>query len=99
MAKGDMFLKLESARQGPIKGEANDKAHPNEIDVIGWPSGMRAQTAVSTGGASGKAPLRELSIIKNRERPSPGWMSEIRHAEPIEQRLLTRIEAGRLALA
>ena len=98
MAKGDMFLKLKSARQGPIKGEANDKAHPNEIDVIGWSWGMRAQTAVSTGGASGKATLHELSITKNVDSASTGLMSAMRNNEPIKKGVLTVRKAGGDAL-
>ena len=33
-ATGDLFLKLETARQGPVKGESQDSKHAGEIDLI-----------------------------------------------------------------
>ena len=98
MAKGDMFLKLECARQGPIKGEAQDDLHQDEIDVLGWSWGMHAHSAVSGGGASGKATLDELSITKRVDSASTGLMSAMRNNELIKKGILTVRKAGGDAL-
>ena len=39
------------AEVGAIKGESQDSAHKDEIDVVGWSWGMRAQTEMAGGGA------------------------------------------------
>ena len=36
MGLGDMFLKIEGAKQGLIKGESKDTSHKDEIDVVSW---------------------------------------------------------------
>lgn len=98
MAKGDMFLKVESAKQGPIKGEAQDEKHRDEIDVIGWSWGMRAQTAMGAAGPSGKATLRELNIVKRVDSASTGLMSAMRNNDLIKKAVLTVRKSGGTAL-
>jgi type VI secretion system secreted protein Hcp len=94
MALGDMFLKIESARQGAIKGEAQDENHKDEIDVVDWSWGMEAKTALSGGGASPKATLSELSIVKQADSASTGLMSAMRNNELISKAVLTVRKAG-----
>lgn len=94
MALGDMFLKVDSAKQGPIKGEAQDEKHKDEIDVLGWSWGMRAQTAMGGGGASGKATLRELNVIKRVDSASTGLMSAMRNNDLIKKAVLTIRKSG-----
>ena len=94
MAQGDMFLKIESARQGPIKGEAQDENHKDEIDVNDWSWGMQAKTTLSGGGDSPKATLNELSIVKQVDSASTGLMSAMRNNELIKKAVLTVRKAG-----
>lgn len=94
MAQGDMFLKIESARQGAIKGEAQDENHKDEIDVIDWSWGMQAKTALSGGGASPKATLDELQIVKQVDSASTGLMSAMRNNDLIKKAVLTVRKAG-----
>jgi type VI secretion system secreted protein Hcp len=94
MAQGDMFFKIESARQGPIKGEAQDENHKDEIDVNDWSWGMQAKTTLSGGGASPKATLNELSIVKQVDSASTGLMSAMRNNELIQKAVLTVRKAG-----
>jgi type VI secretion system secreted protein Hcp len=94
MAQGDMFLKIETARQGPIKGEAQDEAHKDEIDVKDWSWSMEAKTALSGGGISPKATLNELNIIKQVDSASTGLMSAMRNNDLIKKAVLTVRKAG-----
>ena len=94
MAQGDMFLKIESARQGPIKGEAQDENHKDEIDVSDWSWGMQAKTTLSGGGDSPKATLNELSIVKQVDSASTGLMAAMRNNDLIKKAVLTVRKAG-----
>lgn len=94
MSKSDMFLKVEGARAGVIKGESNDQARPDEIDVVGWSWGMRAQTEMSGGGATGKSSMRELQVRKKVDRASTALMAAMRNNEQIKSAVLTVRKAG-----
>jgi type VI secretion system secreted protein Hcp len=94
MALGDMFLKVETARQGVIKGEAQDAKHGSEIDVVGWSWGMRAQTAMAGAGEGSKATLNELDVVKRVDSASTALMSAMRNNELIKKAALTVRKAG-----
>jgi type VI secretion system secreted protein Hcp len=91
--KGDVFLKVESARQGPIKGESHDEKHKDEIDVLSWSWGMRSQTTIA-GGTAGKATLNELAINKRIDCASTALMSAMRNNDVIKKAVLTLRKAG-----
>ena len=57
----DMFIKLEK-----IDGEAQDKAHKNEIDILAWSWGMSQSgtTHMGSGGGAGKVNVQDLSFTK-----------------------------------
>lgn len=94
MATGDMFLKIETAKQGPIKGEAQDTKHQGEIDVLQWSWGMRAQTEMGSAGVSGKSTLKELVIVKKVDGATTGLMAAIRNNEVIKKAVLTVRKSG-----
>lgn len=94
MSKGDMFLKVVSVSRGPIKGEAQDAVHRDEIDVMRWSWGMNAQSALSSAGKSSKATLRELVIVKPVDSASTALMSIMRSNEMIKEAVLTIRKAG-----
>ena len=94
MAADDMFLKVEGARLGPIKGESRDASHKDEIDVIGWSWGMRAQTEMAGAGKASKAALNELRVLKRVDGASTGLMSAMRNNEVIKKAVLTVRKAG-----
>jgi type VI secretion system secreted protein Hcp len=91
--KGDVFFKVDCARQGPIKGESHDEKHKDEIDVLSWSWGMRAHTTIA-GGAAGKATLNELLVTKHIDSASTALMSAMRNNELIKSAVLTLRKAG-----
>lgn len=95
MSKGDMFLKVEGARQGPIKGEAQDSEHASEIDILGWSWGMRAQTAMGAGGVTGKSTLQELTVDKRVDSATTALMAALRNNEQLKKVILTVRKAGK----
>lgn len=57
----DMFLKIEG-----VEGEARDKTHKGEIDVLAWSWGMsQSGTAgMGGGGGGGKVDVQNMSLTK-----------------------------------
>jgi len=91
----DFFLKVELARQGPIKGEAADEKHKEEILLTGWNWGMESKSAMSSAGPSGKATVHELRCFKNIDRASPVIMQALRTNETVKKATLTCRKAGK----
>jgi type VI secretion system secreted protein Hcp len=95
---GDIFLSVKGAKSGVIKGEAQDSAHAKEIDVISWSWGMQARPTLGGGGASGKAIINELKIVKRVDSASTPLMAALRSNEMITKAVLTQRKAGKTAL-
>lgn len=94
MALGDMFLKVEGTRSGPVKGESNDATHGGEIDVQDWSWGMRAGSAMSGGGAAAKTSLDSFMVTKSVDAASTALMSVMRNNELLKKVALTVRKAG-----
>lgn len=65
----DLFLKIEG-----IKGESQKKNHKDEIDVLSFTFGATQHGSFASGGAgggSGKAEVRDISIMKQVDKSSP----------------------------
>lgn len=99
MAASDMFLKIEGARMGPIKGEAQDALHEGEIDIHSWSWGMQGNASATataggrTGGAS-QVSVSELIVAKSFDRASTSLLVALRSNEPIKRAVLTARKAG-----
>lgn len=67
----DMFIKI-----GDVKGEAQDKTHMDEIDVLAWSWGMSQSGSTHMGGGSGagKVNVQDLSFTKYIDKASPDLM-------------------------
>jgi type VI secretion system secreted protein Hcp len=63
----DMFIKI-----GDVKGEARDKTHKEEIDVLAWSWGMSNSGSAHVGGGigAGKANVQDLSLTKYIDKSS-----------------------------
>jgi type VI secretion system secreted protein Hcp len=93
-----MFLSVNGAKHGAINGEAQDDAHKNEIEVLGWSWGMQGKPSLGGGVASGKATMRELRITKNVDKASTALMSALRTNEVIKKAVLTVRKIGKTPL-
>ena len=92
MALGDMFLKIDGAKQGAIKGEAQDQAHKDEIDVLAWSWGMQGNYV--HGQATSKTTVQELKAVKRVDRATTALMSALRNNEVLKEVVLTVRKAG-----
>lgn len=98
MAKSDMFLKVEGARSGTIKGEADDALRKGEIDVVAWSWGMQAQTEMGGGGSLSKSSMRDFQVTKEVDSASTPLMAALRNNEAIKKATLTVRKAGKAPL-
>ena len=88
---GDMFLSVNGAKAGAIAGEAQDSSHKNEIEVLGWSWGMQGRRDLGGGGqATGRATIRELSVLKRVDKASTALMSALRGNEAVKAKLTLR---------
>jgi type VI secretion system secreted protein Hcp len=90
----DIFLKLDLAKSGPVKGEAADSAHPDEIQLTGWSWGMKAATAMGTGKAL-RPSIDELRVTKAVDRASTVLMAALRNNDAVRKAILTVRKAGK----
>jgi type VI secretion system secreted protein Hcp len=89
-----MFFKVKGAKHGLINGEAQDSSHKNEIEVLSWSWGIQGRSSLGGGGATGKATMRELRIIKKVDKASTALMSALRTNEAIKEAVLTLRKTG-----
>src|SRR5689334_9701827 len=86
-----MFMKLEG-----IKGEAKDKVHKDEIDVLAWSWGMSNSGSAHTGGGagSGKVNVQDLSFTKYIDLSSTSLMLSCATGKHIPTATLVVRKAG-----
>ena len=91
----DMFLKLE-----PLKGEAQDDAHKDEIDILAWSWGMSQSgtTHMGSGGGAGKVNVQDISLTKYVDNSSTDLMKFCTNGDHIEEGTLVVRKAGGEAL-
>lgn len=93
-----MFLRVKGAVHGLINGESLDDQHKNEIEVLSWSWGIQGKPSLGGGGATGKATVRELRILKHVDKASTALMGAVRTNEVIKEAVLTLRKAGKGAL-
>jgi type VI secretion system secreted protein Hcp len=87
----DMFMKIDGA-----PGEARDKVHAKEIDVLAWSWGMsNSGTAQEGPGAgAGKVNVQDLSFTKWIDVSTPVLMLYCSNGKHIDKCVLTVRKAG-----
>src|SRR5262245_55128103 len=67
----DQFIKI-----GSLKGEAQDKVHKDEIDVLSWSWGLSNSGSAQqgAGAGAGKVSVRDLNFTKYIDKSSPDLM-------------------------
>ena len=88
----DLFLKIDG-----IEGESQKKGHEKEVDIISFSFGAAQHGSFHTGGAgggSGKAEIRDISIMKEVDKASPKLFSACASGKHIEEILIYSQKAG-----
>lgn len=87
----DMFMKIDD-----VKGEAVDKKHKDEVDVLAWSWGMSQSGTTHTGGGggAGKVNVQDLSFTKWLDKSSPTLQMACCTGKHYKEALLTVRKAG-----
>lgn len=87
----DMFLKIDG-----INGEAQDKDHGKEIDILAWSWGMSQSgtTHTGSGGGAGKVSIQDISCTKWVDRSTPTLMFHCASGKHIKEATLFVRKAG-----
>ena len=95
MAQADMFLKLT-----PIKGEALDKAHKDQIEVLSWNFGASQSASAhgGTGSGTGKVQIQDLTVTHYFDTASTDLLKYLTTGKHIDEGMLTVRKAGGTAV-
>lgn len=87
----DMFIKI-----GDVKGEARDKAHKEEVDVLAWSWGMSQSGSMhqGSGGGAGKVSVQDLSFTKYVDKASTVLMQKCCEGKHFPEATLVVRKAG-----
>lgn len=94
MAKADMFLKIDGAKTGVIKGESSVPEHLEEIEINEWSWGMTSPNALGGVGQTATTALSNIRFGKNTDSSTPAMMAVMRTNENIKKAVLTVRKAG-----
>lgn len=94
MAKADIFLRLEGAKTGVIKGESNVLEHLDEIEISSWSWSMKGPAALGGIGSVAKTSLSEIQFSKGTDSATTPLMSVMRNNELIKKGVLSVRKAG-----
>jgi type VI secretion system secreted protein Hcp len=87
----DQFIKI-----GSLKGEAQDKTHKDEIDVLSWSWGISnsGNAHVGGGAGAGKCNVQDLSFTKYVDKSTPDLMLATCNGKHFDKATLTIRKAG-----
>jgi type VI secretion system secreted protein Hcp len=94
----DIFLHVQTARAGKIKGEASTEEHKNDIDVRTWSWGLASSSAIGSGMATGRRSYRNLVITKGFDTASTALLSALATNDKVTEAMLSMRKAGGEAL-
>ena len=91
----DMFLKV-----GQIKGEARDKVHKDEFDVLSWNWGVSNSGSAQQGSGmgAGKVNVQDLTFTKYIDKSTPDLMLACCNGKHFPEAKLIVRKAGEEAL-
>ncbi len=90
----DMFIKMKGDKSGIIKGEARDKVHADEIEVISWNWGMTGAVANYSGGKGASVQIQNFTFRKPIDKSSPILVAALCSNERIVEALFTCRKMG-----
>ena len=87
----DQFIKI-----GSLKGEAKDKTHKDEIDVLSWSWGVSNSGSAQQGGGqgAGKCNVQDFSFTKYIDKSTPDLMLAVCNGKHFDKATVTVRKAG-----
>jgi type VI secretion system secreted protein Hcp len=88
----DMFLKFTPE----IKGDSQDDAHKDSIEVLSWSWGASQSGTMhrGTGGGAGKVSVQDITIVKYHDKATPNLWKLCCNGKHADEAVLTVRKAG-----
>jgi type VI secretion system secreted protein Hcp len=90
----DMYLHVQTARAGKIKGESVSPSHVDDIVINGWHWGIQAHSAVGSTESTSRRSYKEFVIVKRTDCASTGLMNALVSNDKVKEALLTMRRTG-----
>jgi type VI secretion system secreted protein Hcp len=90
----DVFLHVQTARAGKVKGEATDPKHSDDIQVTGWQWGLTASSALGSTQATSRRSYTALTVNKRVDQATTALMSALATNDAVKEAKLTLRRAG-----
>jgi type VI secretion system secreted protein Hcp len=87
----DIFAKI-----GDIKGESQDGAFKDQIEIYSWSWGVSQTSSMASGsgGGQGKASFTDFSFIHNMDKATPNLMKACATGKHYPEAMVTARKAG-----
>jgi type VI secretion system secreted protein Hcp len=90
----DVYLHVQTARAGKVKGEATGAGHADDIDVLSWSWGLTATSALGSKQATARRSYSALTVTKRIDQASTALMSALATNDAVKEAKLTLRRAG-----
>lgn len=90
----DIYLHVQTARAGKVKGESTGPGHADDIDVLGWQWGLSASSALGSTQATSRRSYSALTVIKRIDQATTALMSALATNDAVKEARLTLRRAG-----
>jgi len=93
-SSADLFLHVQTARAGKVKGEAANPGHVDDIELTGWQWGLSASSAIGSTQATGRRSYTALTVHKRIDAATTALMSALASNDAVKEARLTMRRAG-----
>ena len=93
MSALDWFLKIKGSKQGDIKGESQDDAHKEQIELLSAHHQIKVPRDMATGQATGRRQHGEFVITKHIDKATPPLLSALVHNEMLTEMTIECLRA------
>jgi len=90
----DIFLHVQTARAGKVKGESTAPNHTDDIEVAAWQWGLTASSALGSTQATSRRSYSALTVIKRVDQSTTALMSALATNDAVKEAKLTLRRAG-----
>jgi len=97
-SNADLFLSVQTARGGKVKGEAATDGHTEDIALHGWSWGVAAGTAIGATQATARRSFKQLVVFKGIDSASTILLNALVTNDEVTEAVLAMRKAGGEAL-
>ena len=93
-SSADLFLHVQTARGGKVKGEGTTEGHEDDIALRGWSWGVAAGSAIGSTVATARRSFKQLVVYKDIDSASTMLMNALVTNDEVSEAVLGMRKAG-----